>query len=422
MNKKNLRNSIKSILLHVPTPILKKIVTVRDWFWWQYCRLWESAQSYKKLTSVVETASKKRVLVYALHGMSHAGTEKNLQLIANSLADDYEVFFMYGTKANNEPAAGILDDQVTPIPFTYSSVEIAVPNRIYNMQPILTDVIKHYQIDCLITASPGYSHYPWNQVRDIPIVLSNVFGAPTLQPNIRQTIFMSDTVRVHAQQWTGTNNNHVVRYLSLTKEPLKNHRELGAELRQKLNIPLNDFVFGRIGRDDDGIFDPIGINAWKRIEKKYPNAHFIVMSPPPKLVSIVETEQIPRVYFLPPSGLEKDVWAFHGALDAMAHFRFDGETSGVAIAESLAIGNPIITHESHIWNAHLEYLGEDCARIATRNNPEQYATFMEEFINAKYFHQKKWNDLQESAQQTGDRLFTPSAYATFIKRIIKDIV
>jgi glycosyltransferase involved in cell wall biosynthesis len=155
------------------------------------------------------------------------------------------------------------------------------------------------------------------------------------------------------------------------------------DLRIRFNIKNTDFVFGRIGRPDDGIFDSIGIKAFQKIVKQYPRVHYLIMSPMPKLVKLVNDEHIPNIHFLDPSSNEENIWAFHQSLDAMAHFRYDGESFGLNIVESMLCGKPIITHKSPIWNAHLEYLELAFSRVAEINNIEQYASFMEEFILKK---------------------------------------
>ena len=210
-------------------------------------------------------------------------------------------------------------------------------------------------------------------------------------------------------------------YAPLAKLPPENAGQLGVELRAKFSIPETDFVFGRIGRNDDSIFDPIGIHAWQKIAPDYPNAHYLIMSPPPALVKIVEDENIPRVHFLPPSGNEADVWAFHSAIDAMAHFRRDGETSGVAIAESLMVGNPILTHRSHIWNAHLEYLNESCALVASFDNVDEYSANMRTFIEICGKYPEKWSEMQTSARKIGADNFSPMVYSDKIRNIVANI-
>lgn len=416
-----MRNSLKKIIYTLPQSVRTRVVLLREWWWKMIMDNWEKVQ-YPDLPKLTKrSGSIKSILIYHINGLTHAGTEKNLQLIANGLCEEYRIFYMFGDKTVEEGRKITMDPRVTLIPFSYDTNEVAVPHKLRGMKPHIKEVIAEHSIDLIVTASPGYAHYPWNTISEIPIVLSNVFGAPSLQKNIVATIFMSQTVLKHASVWTGEQKKYSTQFLPIGKMPPENTRTLGAELRNRLNISSNDFVFGRIGRDDDTIFDPIGIRAWQSIAEKYPQVHYLIMSPQPILRKIVAKEKIPRVHFLPPSGNELDVWAFHGALDAMAHFRKDGETSGVAIAESLTIGNPIITHKSTIWNAHLEYLTQDCARIANIDSVTEYSAAMEEFITLKNNSSKDWNALQKSAADIGYRNFSPNAYLDKIRVMLRNI-
>lgn len=86
------------------------------------------------------------------------------------------------------------------------------------------------------------------------------------------------------------------------------------------------------------------------------------------------------MHFLDPIYAEEDVWAFHNAIDVLAHFRYDGESCGLNIAESMLSGNPIISHRSRIWNAHLEYLSQDNSFVAGIDDIDAYGNAMEFFM------------------------------------------
>lgn len=417
-----MRELLKNTVKKLPLPFKRLIVISRETFWSKQTPQPVQNPDILITEQLQAEPGKKNILFYAIFGLRHAGTEKNLQLIANSLADDFNIYFMYGEEPGNEERKQQLDSRIKFIPFTYTECEIKTPHLIHEMNPSLTSVIKSLPIDLLVTASPGYSHYPWNQVRDIPIVLLNIFGAPTLQKNIKAVIYNSLTTKKHAEAWIGEDRRGHVKYAPLYKTPPSNYRELGMALRRNLGIPSDNFVFGRIGRDDDAIFDPIGITAWQSIASKYPNAHYLIMSPSPALVKIVKEEKVPRVHLLPRSSQEEDVWAFHGAIDSLAHFRFDGETSGVAIAESMYAENPIISHRSHIWNAHLEYLNDNFSRVADKDDTSDYAKFMEEFIELKANHQDTWGKMKKQAYAVAVEKFSPQAYGSFVKKLVSDIL
>ncbi len=416
-----MRDFAKRILQILPRPIRTGVVFIREWWWRRIMVNWEK-NNYPYLEHYKSSGPIKNILIYNINGLSFGGTEKCLQVIANSLADEYKVFLMYGDKTAIEERKNTMSSKITYIPFSYMDDEVTVPHRITGMKPHIKEVIQENDIDLIITASPGYAHYPWNTINNIPIILVNIFGAPTLQKNVRKVISISKTVQLHAEKWTDIlPNRNVTIYAPLAKLPPENTALLRNNLRAKLKIPESDFVYGRIGRNDDSIFDPIGIRAWQKIAHDYPNAHYLIMSPPPILVKIIEDENIPRVHLLPPSGKEEDIWAFHSTIDAMAHFRRDGETSGVAIAESLMLGKPILTHRSHIWNAHLEYLDDSCSLIADFDNVIEYSENMRAFIKIFKEYPEKWAEMQKSAKKVGEDNFSPLIYSDKIRNIVANI-
>ena len=168
-------------------------------------------------------------------------------------------------------------------------------------------------------------------------------------------------------------------------------------LRHELGIPDDHIVFGRIGRNNDNIFDPIGIRAFQQVVKKYPNIHYLIISPPPVLEKIIQTEGIPNIHYAPPSGDEKKMWGFYEAMDVLAHFRKDGESFGLNIVEAMFCGKPIISHKSRFWNAHLEYLEPSFSFVAETDNIQQYAFFMEFF--AKPENRDKIRIMGEAARK-----------------------
>jgi len=345
---------------------------------------------------------KKNILFYDINGLSYAGTQKFIQILAKYLnKKKYNVFFMYSSKNNSERKAYLENSGVTLIDFKYESIENKLPYYIKDMQPHIFDVIKDDQINLLVIPGSGYPEFPTANLTKIPIISLNVFGSINIQKNIFKHVCMSNLL---------TNIISVcmpkekIETLYIPSEgPTNDSYELGKNLRIKLNLVETDVIFGRIGRPDDNIFDSIGIKAFQKIVKKYTNAYYLIVAPAPKLKQIVESEKIPNVIFLEPISQETEVWAFHQALDVMAHFRLDGETCGLNIAESMLCAKPIITHKSPIWNAHLEYLEPSFSRVAEIGNVEQYASFMEEFIQKKQTGQLE--QMGSFAKKKAEKLF-----------------
>jgi glycosyltransferase involved in cell wall biosynthesis len=285
------------------------------------------------------------------------------------------------------------------------------------MTPHIKDIIAMHSIDLLITADSGYTQYPFNTISEIPIIMVNIFGSPTLQKNITPSLFISEAVRKHSEKYVGTKKEDRVVYLS-TPAPPEKAKERGKEIRKSFGIKDDDFVLGRIGRNADAIFDPIGIRAFQKIVPQDATIHYIIMSPPPILEKIVKEEGIPNVHFIPPNGDELAIWGFHYAIDCLAHFRYDGETYGMNITESMSVGNPIISHKSTIWNAHSEYLTPGFARIAEIGDTLSYASFIKEYKEIYTHDRITWEAMRKEARRVADNLFSEKAYTISIKEII----
>lgn len=334
---------------------------------------------------------KPRVLFYFVSGLGYGGVSKMLQEFAKALDfSKYDVYYMYSAKARaiggrNDREDGrkfyLENTPITLIEHGYDSMDGVYPFIIRGMRPSLFEVLKGNNIDVLITTGSGYTEFPYNLVTDLPIINFNIFGSPAVQKNIKFHICISHEV---AGRISGVVYPKDIKVMYIpTEGPPKESEQWGKQLREDLGFKDSDIVFGRIGRGVDGIFDPIGIRAFQKLVFKYPNIYYLIMSPPPILEKIVEEEKIPNVHFLPSSGEEKDIWGFHQAVDVLAHFRHDGESFGLNIAESMYCKKPIISHKSRYWNAHMEYLEPSFSFVADVDNVEQYTEFMEFFAKDK---------------------------------------
>ena len=379
------------------------------------------------LSKKVRNNQKKNILFYHTSGLSFGGTEKSLQIIAKTVdKNKYNVYFMYSPKPVKYSNGNMrLDGRksylensgVNFIEFDFDTIGEKYPFIIKNQKPDIFSVIKDKKIDMLFTAGSGYSTFPTNLIRNIPIIMMNIFGAPSTQKNIAKHICISEEVRGKILPIVNKEKTEMV-YIQ-SELPPPNMRELGEKVREKFNIKKSDMVFGRIGRPDNGIFDPIGINAFKKVLVDYPNTHYIIMAPPPILVEKVKNENIKNVHFIEPSAKEEDVWAFHGSINVLAHFRYDGESFGLNIAESMLAGNPIISHKSPIWNAHLEYLDDSFSRITEIGDVEKYAEYMKFMI--KQHKENKLKEMGQKAKEKAEKLFYIKNNIEKIEKIIDKI-
>lgn len=375
---------LKDFVNILPTFLIKFLHKLFCWYHSYICRLKDSQTPYTPPTW--EKGGKIRIAFYHISGLHFGGTEKFLQIIAKHLdPNKFEVFFIYSSKSrtkDNLPSDTrkeyLLNSHVKLIEFEYESIDTTYPFYVKGTKPRLNQLLNQLRPHVVMSAGTGYPEYPLNIETKVPIIYTNNFGAGNTQKNFFSHICVSNTVANMTKRVTSSEK--VITMYVQSEKPIFDTED-GKLLRARFNIPTTDTVFGRIGRASDDIFDPIGIKAFEKVVATRSDVHYLIMAAPPLFKTYVDEHKVKNVYFLPASGKESDVWAFHNAIDVLAHFRFDGESFGLNIAESMIVGNPIITHKSHIWNAHLEYLDNNFSRVANKDDFEQYARFMVEFAD-----------------------------------------
>lgn len=365
-----------------------------------------------------------RILFYHVTGLSYGGTEKSLQILAKHLPKDkYEVYFSYSYLQDKDgknlihPSrlAYIKEGSVIPLPFNYSSYTKRPPYALFGMTPHVYDVVKALDIDLFISAGSGHANFPFTAIRRIPIILLNIFGQPNLQKNITRHLCISKEV---AEKLLGIVPKEKIQVMPVPSEgPTEQSIPDGKQLRSQNGILDTDFVFGRIGRGDNGIYDSIAIESFKEVVKEFSNAHYLVVSAPLDMVNYVKQNNIPNVHFIDGDGSEKAVWAFHQAIDVLAHSRKDGESFGLNIVESMLCGKPILTHKSPIWNAHLEYLDKDCAFIAEIGDVLAYTQFMKWCVNP--VNREELRRMGNHARQNADQFLIQNIIGKF-ERVVKE--
>ena len=82
-------------------------------------------------------------------------------------------------------------------------------------------------------------------------------------------------------------------------------------------------------------------------------------------------------------------------------------------------GNPIITHKSHIWNAHLEILDPTFSLVADKDNVEQYADHMVKIINLKKSGEiASW---KTASRMKAESNFLPESVVPQVEKIIDEV-
>ena len=419
-----MKNFIKNFFTYLPKSIRRLVLSAYEYYFTLKAKkiLRISGENFALQTRVPNI--KPKILFYHVSGLSFGGTEKFLQILAKYInKQKYDVLFLYSPKPRRETGINnkldgridyLKNENVKLISFDYVSFDEKYPYILRGAKPSIFEVINNEKIDLVISAGSGFTEFPLNLINDIPILMINIFGSFNVQENFIKNICISNEVADKIRSVV-PEDKIAIMYIP-SGGPTPNASKLGLNIRDKFGIKMSEMVFGRIGRASDDIFDPIGIRAFQKLVKEDASVHYLIMSPMPAIVKIVEEEKITNVHFLPPSSREEDVWAFHQAIDALAHFRSDGESFGLNIAEAMLCGKPIITHRSKIWNAHLEYLSPEFSRVADTNDIEAYYQFMKEFVVFK--NSGKLENISRLSKVKADELFLiKNSIGTFEKLV-----
>ena len=77
---------------------------------------------------------------------------------------------------------------------------------------------------------------------------------------------------------------------------------------------------------------------------------------------------------------------FYNSIDLLLHYRIEGETFGMNIAEAMIHGKPVVSHLSHVDNAQAELLAATTQHgtvgyVAPQNDQETYLKYITDLMD-----------------------------------------
>ncbi len=325
------------------------------------------------LKAFLQDMEKHNILFFHESGLFYGSTEKLLQLFAKHLAGGFNVYFAYSPKLGEQQKSFLGNTDVKMVPFSIAEKQQYEPYTLFGMEPDLAAIIFDNRIECVITIVSAHYQFPINAIpASIPVVLISPFGHWATNGAVFKT-YVSGVENLERLKKRG------VKSAEMLFNPLE---DFSAEVLHK-ELVGDKVVFGRIGRGDDQIFDPIAVYAFKKLEEKYgEKVKYIVANPSSGWIKLANQLGIRQMEFLPRLN-EQELAQFYHNIDIFAHARKDGETIGIAIAEAMMAGNPIVTHKSHFHNEHLRLLDVSFARWCEVDDVEAYFKNMEWFVEHK---------------------------------------
>jgi hypothetical protein len=353
-------------------------------------------------------------------GLSAGGTEKFLQVMAANLPKDrFEVDYYYCDPApfrninintiSTDPGRieFMHEHNINLIKFNVECVDLST----YTHDWINTDFWEKFnenKYDIIQTGRAGHPEYPFFKIKHTPIVDSlHLSGMVDNQYNISRVMHIC---KWNADKWIkkGGDKKKIVSSSLFLYIPNKDYKNL----RKELNIE-DKFVYGFYQRNNDDIFSPIPLVAYKKEEND--NTVFVLMNGSELYKKQAQELRIKNIIFLPFAKTQEKIYEFLLTLNVFAHGRRDGEVNSTVIAEAMRFGLPIVSHFSDINNGHVECIGNAGKVVAS---VDEYANELLKLKNDKDYYKYR----SEEAKKRFAENYEISRQVNNIIKIYEDVI
>jgi len=240
---------------------------------------------------------------------------------------------------------------------------------------------------------PYYEEFVRQSPEHTTCIETNIFGYPASGQYIKklEDIYFVSNWLLKKSDWC--KNKCKVLY-----NPIKKPRN-NVIIRQQLHIPEDAFVFGRISRpdlaDDNFILD-----VFERIKLKHKNIFLIILAGSEIMREAAQKD--PAIILIDATTDENVLSNFYNSIDALLHYRIDGETFGMNIAEAMIHSKPVISHLSNIDNAQAELLKNtveygEVGFVAQEHDMEEYLGYMTTLVSSPEIAKTMGNNARERA-------------------------
>ena len=158
------------------------------------------------------------------------------------------------------------------------------------------------------------------------------------------------------------------------------------DCKNKLGIPQNDFVFGRIGANCEAKWHPIIISSFKHIAETNDDISLLLVSPPPSIINLVKNLPVhikAKVFVTPKIENDGELRLLYSSMDVMLHGSRIGESFGIVLAESLLCETPAIVLSSPTKdNSQVEIIKHQQTGLVV-NNAASFIQAMQEIYNCQ---------------------------------------
>ena len=336
----------------------------------------------------------KPVVIHWMNNLTLGGTEKMCQLhlkYFQQLNDPFHHMVGYRSQGDNERETYFCDIVGQENMICVSSDDEFV-NRVREIKPF---IVHRYA-----AGIPEFPLVPRIKENTQHLISTAVFGNQDDSIDLSAVIYVSKHVQ-HLAQQTDTPNHFVVR--NPVEGPCTKDN-----LREEFGIPLDAFVFGRIGRDSVDIYHPINLEAYAKVETD--KTYFVAVNPSDQSLSDVAKLGIKNFRVVKRTTSDYRLSAFYNTIDVLAHSRTDGECNPANVFESFAHRNPVISHYGFPFNGHIECI-QDAGFVLYDCNVEEYARIMQKFIDSELDYDylsenalKQWNTMANPKDRAQEQM------------------
>jgi glycosyltransferase involved in cell wall biosynthesis len=196
------------------------------------------------------------------------------------------------------------------------------------------------------------------------LVETNVFGFKDTSSDSAQFaahLFISQMCAMRYRAWEGLELDafyarHRTMYYPVDVEGLRTASVPPGQAREQLGLDPERPTVVRVGRDDDRKWGDIVVTMVPELVRLVPDVQILfVGTTPHRRRQLERLGVLGRVRCEPPSSEPGRLAAFYGAADVFASASSIGESFGLALAEAMALGVPVVTNSTP-WtdNAQVE--------------------------------------------------------------------
>ena len=305
----------------------------------------------QKVKNSINVNVGKKLIVHYLHHLGIGGTAKVVQILCkNFMKMDKKFHHVLAYKAHGELEREPFFEEI-----------LGKDNLIsYASVPEFYEIVKEIKPFIMHRQTSGQPEMPFvppivEQVKHV--ISTSIFGHVDETIKLSRVIYISN----HMQHCAGVFGSNI-RIIAIPVEaPLTKDN-----LRQELDIPEDAFVFGRLGRDDNDIYDPVNLIGFSEVEDE--NTYFVALAPSEFLKDKAKELGINNIRYVDKTLDDVRISKFYNTLNVLAHSRKDGECNPGNIWEGFAHGKPVVSHYGIPYNGHIQEIGNCGFVVGRRDN------------------------------------------------------